>query len=282
MIDLADPKSVLRELEQRARKRFGQHFLARRDIVERIVRAARVQPGDRVLEIGPGLGLLTEALLAAGALVTAVEVDDDLHAHLAATFPSVRLVHADATSVDWASLCEGGGWKVVANLPYNVGTGLVLDLAALPEVFSQITVMLQAEVVARFVASPSTKAYGALTVQLAARGRARALFPVPPTCFVPPPKVHSTVVHLDLHAAPEVGAATPRQFDRVVRAAFSQRRKTLRNSLGALFGREQAEAGLLSAGIDPGARAESVDLAGFRALAGALAPPEQDNASEPG
>lgn len=276
MSDVSDPRSVLKELEQRARKRFGQHFLARRDIVQRMVRVARIQPGDRVLEIGPGLGILTETLLEAGASVTAVEVDDDLFAHITERFPAARTVHADATRVDWASLCEGGGWKVVANLPYNVGTGLVMDLAARGDLFSQITVMLQAEVVARFVATPSTKAYGALTVQLAARGQARAVFAVPPTCFVPPPKVHSTVVHLEVYETPQVGDVDPRQFDRVVRAAFSQRRKTLRNSLGALFGRERAEEAILAAGLDPGTRAETIDLPGFRALAHALADAEQD------
>ena len=261
---------MLRELEGRARKRFGQHFLARRDVVERIVRLAGVRPGDKVVEVGPGLGVLTEVLLGAGAVVTAVEVDGDLVQHLRSFVPDANLVHADATRVDWAALCPGSGWKLVANLPYNVGTGIVMDIARLPDTFCTATVMLQAEVVARMVARANTEAYGALSAELQARAVANALFDVPPSAFVPPPKVVSTVVRLDLLETPAVGPAGSEGYDRVVRAAFAMRRKMLRNTLGAVFGKERSERALQRAGIDPMARAETVDPEGFRALAAAL------------
>ncbi len=270
MTGASDPRALLRELEQHARKRFGQHFLARPAVVARMVRAAKVGPGDRVLEIGPGLGILTEALLAAGAAVTAIEVDNDLAARVARVYPEVSLVHADATRVDWAAVCPGEGWKVVANLPYNVGTGLVMDLARQTGRFCAQTVMLQAEVVDRMAAQPRTKAYGALTVQLAARAEVRPLFGVPPEAFVPPPKVSSTIVHVAHRAAPDVGPAGEVAFDRVVTAAFAARRKTLRNTLGAMVGKERAEQALHAAGVDPGARAETLDVAAFRALAAAV------------
>lgn len=266
-----DPRAVLRALEQRARKRFGQHFLARPSIVDRMVRVAGVRPGDRVLEIGPGLGILTEALVDAGAEVVAVEVDDDLAARIASLLPTVRVVHADATRVDWSQVCPGEGWKVVANLPYNVGTGLVTDLLRAAPRFASQTVMLQAEVVERMTAEPGTKAYGALTVEIALRGTADAVIAVPPEAFVPPPKVRSLVVHVVPHPAPLTGGLAPDAVDKVIRAAFSQRRKTLLNSLGSAVGRERAESALRRAGLDPGLRAEVLDPPAFVALAEALA-----------
>jgi 16S rRNA (adenine1518-N6/adenine1519-N6)-dimethyltransferase len=267
----SDPRAILRDLEQRARKRFGQHFLARPSLVARMVRGARVEAGDRVLEIGPGLGILTEALLAAEAEVTAVEIDDDLYQRVTEVYPEVRAVHADATKVDWSEVCPGEGWKAVANLPYNVGTHLVMAMVRQPERFTSVTVMLQAEVVARLAAVPSTKAYGALSVQAQARGQVRALFGVPPDAFVPPPRVWSTVVQVLPDPEPDLGGVSGKAFDRVVASAFSQRRKTLRNSLGALFGKDRAADALVAAGIDPGQRAESVPVDGYRRLAPLLA-----------
>jgi 16S rRNA (adenine1518-N6/adenine1519-N6)-dimethyltransferase len=270
MIDASDPAAILRDLEQRARKRFGQHFLHRTDIVARMVRVAKVSPGDRVVEIGPGLGILTHALLQAGADLTAIEIDDILAARFAEVYPQARLIHQDALRVNWAEICPGTGWKVVANLPYNVGTGLVMDLVRQPERFSTLTVMLQAEVVDRFVAEPDSRAYGSLTVQLGARAVARAVFSVPPDSFVPPPKVNSLVAHIEVRPVPDLDGLDPDKFDRVVTAAFSQRRKTIRNSLTSLYTRERAEAALDAAEIDAGVRAEVLDRAQFVALTRAL------------
>ncbi len=264
------PAVVLRGLEQRARKRFGQHFLADPSIVDRMVRVARVVPGDRVLEIGPGLGILTEALVDAGAEVVAVEVDGDLATHLAAVLPQITLHHADATRAHWAELCPGTGWKVVANLPYNVGTGLLTDVIRQAPRFVSATVMLQAEVVGRLTAEPSTKAYGALTVEMALRAESYAAIGVPPGSFVPPPKVHSTVVHVVPFDVPKTDGLDPAYVDKVVRAAFAQRRKTLRNSLSSTFPLDRVDRALAASGLDGSLRAEVLAPAAFVALASGL------------
>jgi len=268
----AHPRDILRGLEQRARRRFGQHFLWRRDVVERIVGGARVKDGDRVLEVGPGLGILTEALLRAGAQVTAVEVDRDLAVYVRETFPAVRLVVGDALRMDLDEVCPGSGWKVVSNLPYNVGTPLVLRLVRHPATFDTLTVMLQKEVADRLLGEPGTKAYGALTVQVGARARVRFVTRVPPSAFHPRPKVDSAVVRLELLREPEVGPAGADAFDQVVRAAFSQRRKTIANSLGARYGKTRAVEALAEAGIEASIRAERLDTAAFGRIAALLHP----------
>ncbi|MEO0604617.1 MAG: 16S rRNA (adenine(1518)-N(6)/adenine(1519)-N(6))-dimethyltransferase RsmA [Myxococcota bacterium] len=267
-----DPRGELRALEQRARKRFGQHFLRDVAVPTRIVRAARVKPGDKVVEIGPGLGILTGVLLRAGADLTVVELDRDLAAYLEERIPGLPVVCADAQKVDWAALCPPGT-KVVANLPYNVGTHLVMQLLRMPEVFASITVMLQQEVVQRLLAEPGTKAYGALSVEASARARGTFVLRVDPGQFVPPPKVVSSVVRLDLRGEPQFGGVAPDTFDRVVRAAFSQRRKTLLNSLGATFGRERSLSALEAAGLDPQLRAERLSVEEFGRLAAQMGSP---------
>lgn len=264
------PRRLLRELEQRARKRFGQHFLADVGLVRRIVRGARVEPGDRVVEIGPGLGILTEALVEAGAEVTAVELDRDLAAFLRERHPGLRLVEGDATRVDWSEVAPGEGWKVVANLPYNVGTTLTMDLLRQPDRFRSVTVMLQLEVVERLMAGPNTRAYNALSVEAQVRATPVFLTTVEPGAFHPPPKVRSAVVRLEVLPDPATGGVPPDAFDRAVRAAFHHRRKTLANSLAAVYGRDRAARALQAAGIDPGLRAQALDLDGMRALARAI------------
>lgn len=273
MTDLTNPRAVLATLEQRARKRFGQHFLARRDVVERTVRLAGVKEGDKVLEIGPGLGVLTEALQAVGAQVTAVEVDSDLAAWLRETRPGLTLVEGDATKLRWAEVCPGSGWKLVANLPYNVGTGLVMDALRRPATFHSVTVMLQAEVVDRLIANPDDDAWGALSVEAMARMVPAGRFTVTPDAFVPPPRVMSAVVRLDVRPEAAVGPAGSAGFDRAVRAGFSARRKTLRNTLGGTYGRERAEAALAAVGIDPSTRGETLTLGQWQQLAAALTAP---------
>ena len=268
-----EPRSLLRELEQRARRRFGQHFLTDRGVVRRMVGGARVSPGDSVVEIGPGLGILTEQLLASQVELTAVELDRDLAAYVRERFPEVRLIEGDAAKVDWDEVTPGSGWKVVANLPYNVGTTVVMQLVRRPETFASVTVMLQLEVVQRMMAEPGSKAYGALSVQVQARAQPRFVLKLPPGAFHPPPKVDSAVIHLDVHASPATGTCPAAHFDKVVRAAWSHRRKTLRNSLAASWGRERADRALADAGIEAGLRPEQVGLAGYVALA------EADHAS---
>lgn len=271
-----DPRVLLKQLETRARRRFGQHFLTRTDLVDRMVRGARVKEGDRVVEIGPGLGILTRALLRAGARVTAVELDRDLAMFVRETLPEVNLIEGDAARVKWDEVVEPGA-KVVANLPYNVGTTVVMQLLRLvddgPKRFESVTVMLQKEVVDRLMAQPGTKQYGALTVEAAVRARPVYVLSVPPGAFHPPPKVKSSVVRLDVLDAPDTGGVPPAFFDRVVRAAFSQRRKTLVNSLGAAFDKERVRGVVEALDLDPQVRAERLGVASFQALAGALQEP---------
>jgi 16S rRNA (adenine1518-N6/adenine1519-N6)-dimethyltransferase len=279
----SDPRAVLAVLEQRARRRFGQHFLTDRGVVDRIVRGARVVPGDRVVEIGPGLGILTEALVQAGAELTAIELDRDLAAHVERTFAGVRVIQADATKVDWDEVCGPAGGprhKIVANLPYNVGTTLTMQLVRRPERFCSITVMLQREVVDRICAEPGSRTYGALSVELQARARPTFVTLVPPDRFHPPPKVDSSVVRLDLLDVPAVGPAGPGAFDAVVRAGFGQRRKTLANALGSRYGRERARQVVEAAGLSPLVRAEALDLDAFRRLAALLAVPSDGVSGE--
>lgn len=262
-----EPRAILRELEQRARRRFGQHFLTDAGVVRRMVGGARVSAGDRVVEIGPGLGILTEQLLSHDVELTAVELDRDLAAYIRERFPQVRLIEGDAAKVDWADVTPGTGWKVVANLPYNVGTTVVMQLVRRPETFASVTVMLQLEVVQRLMAEPGSKAFGALSVQAQARARPRFVLKLPPGAFHPPPKVDSAVIHFDVYETPATGSCPADHFDKVVRAAFSHRRKTLRNSLAASWGRERADRSLAAAGLEQGMRPEQVDLAGYVALA---------------
>jgi 16S rRNA (adenine1518-N6/adenine1519-N6)-dimethyltransferase len=266
-----NPRLLLRELEQAARRRFGQHFLKRQDIVDRMVRGAGIESGDSVVEIGPGLGILTEAILRAGGDLTAVELDRDLAAYIRATYPAVRLIEADAGRVNWDELLGDTVPKVVANLPYNVGTTIVMQMLRRTGRFHSITVMLQKEVVSRMLARPGTKSYGALSLHLNARATPVFLFDVPPNAFHPAPKVVSSVIRLVLRPQPVVGSVDPAFFDKVVMAGFAHRRKTIANSLKGLFGRDRALAALGRAGIDPGVRGEKLDLSGFIGLAEALA-----------
>jgi len=255
----------------RARKRFGQHFLVDEGVVARTVRAARIQPGDRVVEIGPGHGILTRTLLDTGAALTAVELDRDLIGTLRERFPTLHLVEADALTVDWPALCPGSGWKVVANLPYNVGTHVTMALLREPATFTSVTVMLQKEVVDRLCARPGTRAYGALTVEARARAIPAVQLHVGPEKFRPRPKVDSAVVRFDLLPAPDTGGVDPDAFDSVVRVAFAYRRKMLLNALSASYGRERSAAALSAASIDPTIRAERLTLDDYQRLARALA-----------
>ncbi|MEN9784945.1 MAG: hypothetical protein RLZZ299_209 [Pseudomonadota bacterium] len=263
------PAVRLRALEQRARKRFGQNFLVDPGACDRIVRAAGIRAGDRVLEIGPGLGALTDALLDAGAQVTCVELDRDLAAALRETHPQVTLVEGDALRVDLDDVCPGEGWKVAANLPYNVATPLVMQLLRAGR-FERMALMFQREVAARICAEVDDDAWGALSVQVQVRARAERAVELPPGAFHPPPKVHSTVVSFTRIATPDYGGVAPEVFDRVVRLGFSLRRKKLVNALATGMPKEAALAACARAGIDPGVRAEVLDLPAWRRLAAAV------------
>ena len=250
-----------------ARKRFGQNFLADLHYVERIVAAIAPQAGDNIVEIGPGLAALTGGLIERAGRIHAIEIDRDLAARLAADFPSERLdLHvADALAFDYASL--GPSLRVVGNLPYNISSPLLFHLAQFAPTLRDVHVMLQKEVVARMTAAPGTADYGRLSVMLQVRFRMNRLFVVPPGAFRPAPKVDSAVVRLVPLGAGEPAIADPALFARIVAAAFGQRRKTMRNALFAIAG----EPALRAAGIDPGARGETLAVADFVRLANALA-----------
>lgn len=252
----------------------GQNFVADPNTVRRIARLAGVGPGDQVVEIGPGLGSLTLALVETGASVTAVELDRHLLAPLRSVVEphGVRVVQGDAMRLDWDELLASAGepgrpWVLVANLPYNVATPLVLDLLAHVPAIGRMLVMVQREVAERLAAGPGDKAYGIPSVKVAYRADAEVVGRVPPTVFVPPPRVESALVHLRRLPAPRVDADPARLF-RLVEAGFGQRRKMLRRSLAGLVD----AAGFQQAGVRPEARAEELDLDAWARLARLPAP----------
>lgn len=251
----------------RPRKRFGQHFLADAQYARRIVDAIDPQRGDNVVEIGPGLGALTDALVARVGRIAAIEIDRDLAARLRERFQPDRLELrvADALAFDFATL--GTGLRVVGNLPYNISSPLLFHLVGDANRIRDIHVMLQREVVARMTAQPSTPDYGRLTVMLQSRFSITRLFGVPAGAFRPPPKVESAVARLVPLAAARPAIADEALFVRIVSAAFGQRRKTLRNALSAVCD----ESALRTSGIDPGARGETLSVTDFVRLANALA-----------
>jgi 16S rRNA (adenine1518-N6/adenine1519-N6)-dimethyltransferase len=243
----------------------GQNFVGDPNTVRRIARLADVGAGDRVVEIGPGLGSLTLALLETGASVTAIEMDRFLVPILRKIVEpeGATVIQADALEVDWHEvLGDEPGWVLVANLPYNVATPLVLQVLADAPMIDRLLVMVQREVGERFAAAPGKKAFGAVTIKVAWSATASIAGKVPPTVFVPPPKVDSALVMLRRHA--DAGDATERDaVFRLVEAGFATRRKMLRNTLAGLVDDECFEV----AGVKPTARAEELDLAAWRRLA---------------
>jgi 16S rRNA (adenine1518-N6/adenine1519-N6)-dimethyltransferase len=271
--DLPPLRDVIARFDLSARKSLGQNFLLDLNLTAKIAAAAGPLDGVRVLEIGPGPGGLTRALLAAGAAhVTAVEHDERFLpalAEIAARYPGrLTVIHGDALSVT-PSLPAGAPACIVANLPYNIATPLIigwLKMAPWPPWYRSITVMVQREFAERLAATPENrKDYGRLSVLTSWRTEARILFNVPPSAFVPQPKVMSSVVQLIPLAAPLPCEAS--KLERVTAAAFGQRRKMLRQSLKAAG---QADIMLETAGIRGEARAEEIDIAGFVRLANAL------------
>lgn len=271
---MADPLPPLREVIAAhglsARKSLGQNFLLDLNLTRRIARAAGDLAAQPILEIGPGPGGLTRALLMEGAQsVVAVERDDRCLAALndvAAAYPGrLKLVPGDALAMNWADLVPGPH-KVVANLPYNVGTQLLIGwlTQAWPPAWVSLTLMFQKEVAERITATAGSKAYGRLSVLAQWRSRPRIALSLPPRAFTPPPKVASTVVHI-APTAPPADAPAMAALEIVVKAAFAQRRKMLRASLKALD--PAPETWLHAAGIAPETRADALDVARYCRLA---------------
>ena len=256
----------------RAKKRYGQHFLHDPGTIERIVRAIDPRPGDRIVEVGPGRGAITVPLLAAAGSLDVIEIDPDVVPRLAERCAGVGHMHlhlADALEFDFRALRgDGPALRLVGNLPYNISTPLLFHFVAQLDAIASMHFMLQKEVVARMAAAPGGKDYGRLTVMLAPWVRVEPLFDIGTGAFSPPPKVVSTFFALHPHAAPPFEIADHATFARVVFAAFSQRRKTLRNSLSGLLD----AAAIAAAGVDPGARPETLFPAQFAALASRVGP----------
>jgi len=251
-----------------ARKSFGQHFLLDLNITRKIVRLAELKSGETVIEVGPGPGGLTRALLEAGARVVAIEADArflPLLETLAARVPGrLDIRHADALTIDPSTLPSGA--PIVANLPYNVGTPLLVGWLTGPLRPGPMTLMFQKEVSDRIVARPGSKTYGRLSVLAQALAETRIVMELPPRAFTPPPKVASAVVRLTPRRDPPSDASIE-ALQRLTAAAFGQRRKMLRSSLAPLGGERLCAA----ASVDPNARAETVPVATFVEMAMRLA-----------
>ncbi|HSM98302.1 MAG TPA: 16S rRNA (adenine(1518)-N(6)/adenine(1519)-N(6))-dimethyltransferase RsmA [Gallionella sp.] len=254
----------------KAKKRFGQNFLVDERIISDIISAIRPEPHDNMVEIGPGLGALTRPLLKKLDHLHVVEIDRDIIARLESDYPqenpkSKLAIHAgDALEFDLATL--PAPLRIVGNLPYNISSPLLFHFAAYADRITDMHFMLQSEVVERMVAEPSTPAYGRLSVMLQYRFRMDKLLDVPPESFRPAPKVDSAIVRMIPLPASEIGVRNEKLFAAVVRTAFGQRRKTLRNTLRSYL----AEADFEKLGIDPRLRAENLAVADFIKVANYL------------
>lgn len=269
--DLPPLRDVIAAHGLNAKKSLGQNFLLDLNLTSRIARSTGSLEDSTVLEIGPGPGGLTRALLAAGAKrVVAIEKDSrclPALAEIAERYPGrLEVIEGDALQLDPVDLTGGGKVRIAANLPYNVGTQLLINWIATPNwppFWSSLTLMFQKEVGERIVAEPGTKAYGRLGVLCGWRCKGGILFDISPKAFTPPPKVTSAVVHLTPNEAPL--PCDLKSLEKVTAAAFGQRRKMLRASLKTLS--PEAETLIERAGLDPTARAEEIDVAGFVELA---------------
>ena len=252
----------------RPKKSLGQNFLKDPHFLDKIVAAAQVGPEDRVLEIGAGLGHLTRALAVRARHVLALELDARLIPHLHAIFdgvPNVQIEQCDALAYPFETLA--GTWKIVANLPYYISTPLIQRLLQYRNRFNSITLLLQKEVAERIASPPGSKEYGYLSVLVQLYAEPRIEFMVPAGAFTPVPDVDSAVITLMIRSHPSVPLANRDFLMRLVKAAFSQRRKTLRNSLKQLgISGRKMDTVLVATGIDPGRRAETLSVSEFSKL----------------
>lgn len=265
---LQQARFVLGKLGIRPHKRLGQHFLIDADVIQRMVTAAAIRPDDTVLEIGPGLGALSEILVKHAGQLILVEMDATLAERLAERFAPdahVKIISADFLRLDMKEAFQEQSIKVVASLPYNVATPILFRLLDHRTQFSQATVMLQREVAERITASPGTKAYGVLSVLIQLYATTEAVCSVGPRSFFPAPKVHSQVIKLTLQKEPRVEVADAGLLRHIVKAAFNQRRKTLRNALRSVAASDLEAIGQ-RADIDLQRRGETLSLEEFARL----------------
>jgi 16S rRNA (adenine1518-N6/adenine1519-N6)-dimethyltransferase len=261
--------ALLRQYGLRPHKGLGQNFLQDESALQKIVAVADLQPADAVLEIGPGLGSLTRHLALASRSVVAVELDQDLFPALEAIltpYKNVRLVHGDILELNPTELMDASDYVVVANIPYYITSAVIRHLLESASRPRRIVLTVQREVAERICAGPGDMSLLALSVQV--YGKPSIAKTIPAEAFYPAPKVDSAVVKIDIYPEPVIPSTRLEAFFRLAKAGFGQKRKTLRNSLGALVGREQAESILAAAGIDPMRRAETLSLEEWGKLVG--------------
>jgi 16S rRNA (adenine1518-N6/adenine1519-N6)-dimethyltransferase len=262
----------------RARKRFGQHFLTDAHYLGRIVSAIDPKPGDTMVEIGPGTGILTTPLASVLSRLDVVEIDRDLAAALREKFPKGNVVVHEGDALDFDFTTLASPLRVVGNLPYNVSSPILFRMSDIADRIRDCVFMLQKEVVERMVAEPDTPDYGRLSVMLQYRFAMEMLVKVPPGAFTPPPKVDSAVVWMVPLGADRLRARDEALFGKIVAAAFSQRRKTLRNATRSLVEPEAFE----KSGVDPSRRGETLSCAQFVALSDASLLAARDQAAHEG
>lgn len=266
---------ICKRFDIKMSKKLGQNFLIKRGIVDEIVHAAELRPGEPVLEVGPGIGTLTQGLAQSGADVTAIELDRRLLEVLdttLASYDNVRIIHGDVLKLDVPSIMNHKPFKVVANLPYYITTPIIMSLLESKLPIERLVVMVQKEVALRMIAKPGTKDYGALSVAVQYYTEPDIVLDVPPKSFLPAPAVTSSVIRCVLRDKPPVDVIDEKLFFRVVKAGFAQRRKTFSNTMKTTgLTRDRIEELLAKANIDGQRRGETFTLQEFADVANAWA-----------
>ena len=279
-LKLSNPKQTIEVIQKHNfsfKKSFGQNFLIDSHVIEKIIRAAEIGPEDNVLEIGPGIGTLTQYLAEAAGRVVAVEIDEKLIPVLGETlaeYDNVEVINQDILKCDVDSIFEGRPFKVVANLPYYITTPIIMGLLEGKSHFDSLTVMIQKEVADRMKAGPGTKDYGAPSLAVQYYAEPYLAANVPPNCFMPRPAVGSAVIRLKRRETPAVAVKDEKLLFKLIRAAFMERRKTLlnavKNSQELDIPKERVEEVLTDLGIDTRIRGEALNLQQFALLADSL------------
>lgn len=284
MEKLVNPQKTIEVIQKNEfafQKRFGQNFLVDARVLDKIIQSAGVTKEDCVLEVGPGIGTMTQALSEAARQVIAVEIDDHLIPILQETLkecPNVKVIHGDILKTDVKAIAdeynEGCPLHVIANLPYYITTPIIMGLFESGVPLKSITIMVQKEVADRMKAEPGTKDYGALSLAVQYYAEPYLVANVPPNCFIPRPNVGSAVIRLTRHEQPPVQVADEKLMFRLIRAAFNQRRKTLANSLNnspeLFFPKEQIQEAIAALDVSPSVRGEALSLEQFAQLANLL------------
>ena len=277
---LSNPQETIKVIQENGftfHKKYGQNFLIDSHVIDKIISVADLDKNSRVLEIGPGIGTLTQYLAEAAGEVVAVEIDDKLIPILSKTlaeYDNVKVIHGDILKQDTEKIFGGEPFKIVANLPYYITTPIIMNLLESGVPAESITVMIQKEVAERMQASPGSKDYGALSLAVQYYSEPYLAANVPPNCFMPRPNVGSAVINLKRLETPPVSVKNPEQMFKLIRGAFNQRRKTLANAVGnydgVTFSRENVETALVALGLDTRVRGEALTLEQFAALSDEL------------